>query len=125
MTRAQLAHFERRLREERERITDLLRAAEAENAAGSPSERAGDLTSLPFHPADVGTDTMQREVDAMLGATERATLAEIDAALDRLYRTPERFGTDERTGAPIPLARLELIPWARFGVGVSDGVPAR
>jgi len=40
-------------------------------------------------------------------------LEEIDAALERLYRTPERFGICEETGRPIPFERLEIIPWAR------------
>ena len=40
-------------------------------------------------------------------------LAEIDAALERLYRDPGRFGICEDTGNPTPLARLEVIPSAR------------
>jgi RNA polymerase-binding transcription factor DksA len=59
-------------------------------------------------------------------------LAEIDAALERLYRKPERYGHDERTGEEIPFERLDPIPWARARVrgarrrvgqpsGASDG----
>ena len=49
---------------------------------------------------------------------ERATaeLTEIDAALDRLYNNPDAYGRDERTGQPIPFARLDIIPWARTTV---------
>jgi len=37
----------------------------------------------------------------------------IDAALERLYQAPEKFGRCEDTGKDIPFARLDLIPWAR------------
>jgi RNA polymerase-binding transcription factor len=40
-------------------------------------------------------------------------LVEIDEALRRLYRQPEGYGRDERTGDDIPFARLDIIPWAR------------
>lgn len=121
MTPEQLARFERRLQDERARLLDLLRDAEAENLAGSASERAGDLSNVPLHHADLATDAMQRDLEGLVAGVERMTLGEIDAALDRLYRTPEQFGRDERTGEPIPLARLDLIPWARFAIDDADG----
>jgi RNA polymerase-binding transcription factor DksA len=70
---------------------------------------------LPFHLADLGTDTMNAEMDASNATRESAELAEIDAALERLYQTPEKFGIDENTNKPISLERLEVIPWARTG----------
>ena len=42
-----------------------------------------------------------------------AQLAEIDAALERLYKRPDEYGRCERTGKPIPFKRLDLVPWAR------------
>ena len=45
-------------------------------------------------------------------ARETAELAEIDAALERLYQRPEDYGRCERTGTPIPFERLDLVPWA-------------
>jgi RNA polymerase-binding transcription factor DksA len=44
---------------------------------------------------------------------EQRRLFEIDAALDRLHRAPERFGVCEDTGKDIPFERLDVIPWAR------------
>jgi DnaK suppressor protein len=43
-------------------------------------------------------------------------LEEIDAALQRLYEHPDRFGLSETTGEPIPFERLDVIPWARTAV---------
>ncbi len=116
LSAAQLKHFEERLLEERTALQrELLRYTGAE-AADDEQEQSGDLTKVPFHPADLGTDTINQEIDASNATRESAELAEIDAALGRLYGTPEKFGIDENTNKPIPLERLEIIPWARTGM---------
>jgi RNA polymerase-binding transcription factor DksA len=66
--------------------------------------------------ADQGTDTIDRELGALDASRLSRELEEIDAALDRLYRDPDNFGRDERTGAEIPFERLDVIPWARTSV---------
>ena len=50
---------------------------------------------------------------------ELASDQAIDAALQRLYEHPERFGLSETTGDPIPFERLDIIPWARTGAETS------
>jgi RNA polymerase-binding transcription factor DksA len=121
LTDADLRHYRQRLTEERARLMRALGRFTAAQADESEQDRAGDLTSMPFHPADLGTDTIDTEVDASIASRESAELAEIDAALDRLDRAPERFGIDENTGKPIPRERLELIPWARTVVAPERG----
>lgn len=78
-------------------------------------ERTGDLSEAPTHIADRGTETEDEELQASLAGREIAELGEIDAALERLYKSPDRFGVDERTGGDISFERLDLIPWARTG----------
>ena len=109
----QREHLARRLRDERARLTADLDASRDAAASADGRDRAGDLSAAPFHAADLGTDTMDAELDASNAARMSRELAEIDAALERLYHTPERFGVCEETGAPIPYARLEIVPWAR------------
>ncbi len=113
LTTAQREHLERRLRAERERVLRDLNRGLADLSDGDEQERAGDLTKVPFHLADRGTDSIDAEVAASNAARESRELAEIDAALERLYRTPERFGICEDTGEAIPFERLDVIPWAR------------
>jgi len=113
LSAAQLKHFEKRLLDERAALQRELQRYTSAEAAEDEQEQSGDLTKLPFHPADLGTDTIDAELQASNATRESAQLAEIDAALDRLYRTPEKFGMDENTNKPISLERLELIPWAR------------
>ena len=113
MTPEQRKHIETRLIEERDRTMKLLDRYADQHESEDEEDQAGDLSKMPLHMADQGTDTMQQELDAVMVDRESKTLAEIDAALERLYQHPETFGVCERTGDPIPLERLDIVPWAR------------
>lgn len=113
LTAEQRQQLERRLHEERARLQRDLERAIGERSDESERDRSGDLTAMPFHSADLGTDTMQAEFDAANASRMSQELAEIDAALERLYHDPARFGVCEDTGQDIPFGRLEVIPWAR------------
>jgi RNA polymerase-binding transcription factor DksA len=118
LTAEQRGYLEQRLVEERARALRTLNRSVAESSGESEQDRSGDLTSVPFHVADRGTDTMQTELEASMATRVSQELAEIDAALERLYRNPEQFGICEDTGQEIPFERLDLIPWARTCEGV-------
>ena len=113
LTNEQRKHFEERLQDERKRALRLLNRDVDTRADASEQDRSGDLTKVPLHMADLGTDVMQAELDASNATRVSRELAEINAALDRLYREPEQFGICADTGEAIPLERLEVIPWAR------------
>jgi RNA polymerase-binding transcription factor DksA len=113
LTDSQRQHIERRLQEERARALRALNATVGERSEEDEQDRTGNLSSWPLHQADLGTDTMQAELDASNATRVSRELAEIDAALERLYNTPEQFGICEDTGEEIPYERLDLIPWAR------------
>jgi RNA polymerase-binding transcription factor DksA len=112
MTDEQRQHLEQRLLEERARVVETLDRYRAQSR-DTLQEQTGNISSIPFHLADEGTDTMDEELDASEAARQTAELAEIDDALRRLYQSPDTFGRDERTGREIPFERLDLIPWAR------------
>jgi len=75
---------ERSLLADRERILAALNAAVAEEAGATEQERAGDISAMPTHPADLGTDTMQAEMDAANVTRLSRELENIDAELERL-----------------------------------------
>lgn len=112
LTPTQRKHLEARLLEERTRVVDAL-ARYNRATRDTLQQESGDLSAFHSHMADQGTDTEDQEVDAMNAERETAELAEIDAALERLYTRPEEYGRCERSGKPIPFERLELVPWAR------------
>lgn len=109
----QRSHLERRLHEERARLLRALNRSVTDQSLVDGQDQDGDLSNVPFHLADRGTDTMQTELEASNATRMSRELAEIDAALERFYRAPDRFGICEDTGRPIPFERLDVIPWAR------------
>lgn len=113
LTARQRAHLERRLHVERARALEALNRSVAEDRADTGEERSGDVSAMPTHQADLGTDTMQQELEASNATRISEELADIDAALERLLHTPEQFGICEETGQQIPYERLEIVPWAR------------
>jgi DnaK suppressor protein len=112
MTEAQRKHLEQRLLEERERVLNQLERYR-QQTSDTLQDQTGDLSVLPVHMADEGTDTMDEELDAAEAARQTEELAQIDEALQRLYKSPDKFGRDEKTGREISFERLDLIPWAR------------
>jgi len=73
-----------------------------------------DLSNLPIHMADVGTDSFEVENTLGLMDSERRLLLEIEDALGRI--DDGTYGICEGDGSPIPKARLRAIPWARYCV---------
>ncbi len=76
------------------------------------SAAAGDLSMMPIHMADIGTDNYEQEFTIGLIENERETLKEIDAALGRIK--DGTYGVCMATHKQIKVARLKVKPWARF-----------
>jgi RNA polymerase-binding transcription factor DksA len=112
LTDDQRDHLAMRLREERDRVIRAL-GNYSEELGTTEQDATGDLSKYPLHQADGGTEMFDLELDAQESTRLSYELEEIDAALERLYNSPHQFGRDERTGAEIPLERLEVVPWAR------------
>lgn len=113
LTTEQRTHLEHRLKDERALALHALNRAVDDRFGATDQDRAGDLTKMPYHMADLGSDTNDEEIDASNVTRESRELAEIDTALEKLYKHPEQFGRCEDTGREIPFERLDLIPWAR------------
>jgi len=77
-------------------------------------KQRSDLSSLPIHMADMGTDNYEQSFSLELMDSERKVITEIDYALKRIE--DGTYGICEVDGEPIPKQRLEAIPWARFCV---------
>ncbi len=80
----------------------------------SAQRGSGNLSSMPTHMADVGTDNFEHEFTLGLLESEQAVLREIDEALERV--AGGTYGICLGTGEPIPKARLNAKPWAKYTV---------
>jgi DnaK suppressor protein len=76
----------------------------------SASEANGDVSRMPIHMADLGTDNFEREFTLSLVESEEDTLGRIEASLERIE--DGTYGNCGECGAKIPKARLNAIPYA-------------
>lgn len=87
-------------------------SAMRDEATGAGSRGGSELSSMPLHMADLGTDNFERELTLGLMEGERAILREIDEALDRIREGT--YGRCLATDKPIGKARLKAQPWAKY-----------
>ena len=119
MNKKQIAHFEKRLLEERARATkELGHYDESFNATLQASD--GDLSSYSFHMADQGTDASEREKAFLMASKEGRFLWHLNQALRRLYQSPEKFGQCEQCGEDISYERLDALPHARLCINCKE-----
>ncbi len=110
LTSAEIKKFRAMLIEKRNEILGSVTSMEAETLRRERS----DLSNLPIHMADMGSDSYEIENTIGLLSSERKILAEINEALDRIENGT--YGICEGKGESIPKARIEAIPWARYCV---------
>ena len=77
----------------------------------NPPGGTGNLSNMPIHMADVGSDAWEQEFTLGLVASERQLLKEIDDALQRIEN--RTYGVCEATHKRIGKPRLRAKPWAR------------
>ena len=80
----------------------------------SRSEANGDLSSMPIHMADIGSDNFEQEFTLSLMESEEGTLDQIEASLERIE--DGTYGRCEECGVKIPKTRLNAIPYASLCV---------
>ena len=76
------------------------------------SEASGDLSSMPIHMADVGTDNFEQEFTLSLLQNEEETLDQIEAALERIE--DGIYGSCVECDGRITKTRLNAIPYTPF-----------
>jgi len=88
------------------------------SGVGKDSLRAraegSEASAFGMHTADAGSDAYDRDFALSLLSQERDSLFEIDAALKKIE--VGQYGVCEISGKPIPHARLEALPFARYTV---------
>jgi len=84
------------------------------------TELNGDLSSMPIHMADIGSDNFEQEFTLSLMENEEGTLDAIETALERI--AAGTFGDCEECSTKIPKARLNAIPYAALCVKCAEQV---
>lgn len=106
-------------RKQKEKLLQL-RDAMVDSMAGVAQDtlrsraEGSEASAFGMHQADAGSDAYDRDFALSLLSQEQDALYEIDQALKRIELGT--YGICEMSGKPIPHARLEAIPFARFTV---------
>jgi RNA polymerase-binding protein DksA len=101
------------LRKRRDILGDVVEMHD-EALKRSRMDASGDLSAMPIHMADIGSDNYCQEIALGLMDGERKLLKKIDEALERIENGT--YGICQGTGKTIKKARLKAKPWARYSV---------
>lgn len=110
MKKAEMKVFKERLLSLRARLRGDVTAMADAALKKTRSEANGDLSSMPIHMADIGSDNYEQEFTLSLMQTEEGTLESIESALEKIE--DGLFGQCEECAGQISKARLNAIPYA-------------
>ena len=110
MKKAELKVYREQLLALRSRLRGDVNAMANAALNKTRSETNGDLSSMPIHMADLGSDNFEQEFTLSLMQTEGGTLESIEAALEKIEDGV--FGLCEECSLVISKTRLNAIPYA-------------
>ena len=105
----ELDSFRNTLQDLRARLRGDLNQMTDEALKRNQPESSGNLSNLPLHMADVGTENYDQEFTLGLIENEQETLEQINDALGRI--TAGTFGRCEECHQPIAKPRLQALPY--------------
>jgi RNA polymerase-binding transcription factor DksA len=114
MTKTELEAYQQTLLSLRSRVNGDVSHLTDEALRQNQKEASGNLSSMPIHMADIGSDNFEQEFTLNLLANEETVLSEIAAALERIK--DGSFGRCEECKGTIPRARLKELPYTRYCV---------
>ena len=111
MKQSTIERLRRKLLARRNELLDEVDSIRA-NSLSRRDKNSGDVSAMPIHMADVGSDNYEREfaVDFIEGGQEE--LREIDTALERIAEGT--YGLCEECGGRVRYSRLSALPSARL-----------
>ena len=87
------------------------------------SESSGDLSSMPIHMADMGSDNFEQEFTLSLMESEEDMLEQIEVALERIEEGV--YGLCVECDGKILKARLQAIPYTSYCVKCASKLQGR
>ena len=106
-----LSELRARLQQERARLRGMLRIATINEGV----EQLHDPLNVdPEDFGELGQDITALDTEQALSENDRRLLKQVEHALQRMDQG--QYGLSEVTGKPIPIERLEALPWATTNV---------
>ncbi len=108
MTKKEREAYLKLLLKEKERIHRTVGSLK-DDALGRGKKEIG---GVPTHIADLGTDVFEKNLEIDLSNSEGRILGLIDEAIKKIHEGT--YGRCEGCRAPIPVARLRALPYAKY-----------
>ncbi len=119
LAKSTLTRLARKLEEERIRLEAILAESELQRAQSRLTETASEHNADPDN-ADGGSLAFELEMDLSVEENTKSLLKKVARAEARMAQGT--YGTCEVSGDPIPLTRLEGLPYATTTVEHADRV---
>ncbi len=87
------------------------------------TESSGDLSSMPIHMADIGSDNFEQEFTLSLMENDGGTLELIEGALERIEAGT--YGSCTECDGRIPKTRLNAIPYTPHCIKCATDIQQR
>ena len=114
LSQVDVSRFRTILLEERRRLMRALHPSQHWSAGDSQGEITGDLSDYPDHPADLASETFEREKDLTIRGNARDLLERVEDALRKMDNGT--YGICSNCKQPIPEGRLRAMPSAVYCV---------
>jgi RNA polymerase-binding protein DksA len=108
--RPELEKYRARLLEEKARLEAELQDIETRTSRAAEPDSPSEPSGSDDHPADLASETFEREKDLAIGESVETMLSRVRTALVKIDRGT--YGTCDLCGRPIPRRRLEALPFA-------------
>ncbi len=108
----ELDQYRRLLLRKRALLSGNMNSLESQALKKSRQDASGDLSNMPIHMADIGSDNFEQEFTLGLIENEEELLDAIDDALERIE--DGTFGKCESCDKLIPKDRLKAVPHANL-----------
>ena len=113
LAQSTIDRFRKRLVEERERLVGVIDEIQAEQEEIRLTETSSDRSPDP-NTAEGGSLTIELEMELSLAKNAEDLLGKVDEALTRIEEGS--YGDCSECGTPIPVARLDVLPYTKFCV---------
>ena len=114
MKREEKEKYRHRLMEMGARLKNDEAVVMGEALRQTGGDASGNLSNVPMHLADIGTEAFEQEMSTSLLTNGRQMQIEVAAALDRLESNT--FGKCQQCGEEISEGRLNTLPYTRYCV---------
>jgi RNA polymerase-binding transcription factor DksA len=118
MTRADLQRYRDKLEELAARLRGDVTSLRAEALRNTGGEVSGNLSNVPLHQADLGTDHFDQETNLNLLEMQGQTLGEVSAALERIRA--DTYGKCQECGKEISKGRLDALPYTPYCINCAS-----